>query len=47
MKIEIPTMNGFIPDCYSKFANEDQKLKGSLVDLSQFLLLMHLIRQKL
>ncbi|MGI1818953.1 YbhB/YbcL family Raf kinase inhibitor-like protein [Lactobacillus johnsonii] len=28
MKIEIPTMNGFIPDCYSKFANEDQKIEG-------------------
>ena len=28
MKIEIPTMNGFIPDCYSKFANADQKIEG-------------------
>ena len=28
MKIEIPTMNGFIPDCYSKFANADQKIDG-------------------
>lgn len=28
MKIEIPTLNGFIPDCYSKFANEDQKIEG-------------------
>jgi len=28
MKIEIPTMNGFIPDCYDKFANADQKIEG-------------------
>ena len=28
MKIEIPTMNGFIPDCYGKFANADQKIEG-------------------
>lgn len=28
MKIEIPTMNNMIPDCYSKFAPKDQRIDG-------------------
>ena len=37
MKIEIPTMNGFIPDCYGKFANADQKIDVEFEDIKNAL----------
>lgn len=47
MKIEIPTMNGFIQIATVNLPMLIKRLKESLVDLSQFSLLMHLIMQKL
>lgn len=47
MKIEVPTMNGYLFDRYGKFVPADQKLKASLAALFLFLFLTCPKMQKL